>query len=115
MTVQLKEVYQAEVEQKMRNVYDSLSEKDRRPAIPGELAVSGACGGMQLLGWQDTQSSRKWRNSFGVWCIRVGKGCCLFTCHAAPGASFKHFGADVDHKTWWQATRELDDVVKKRL
>ena len=84
-------------------------------AIPGELAVSGACGGMQLLGWQDTQGSRKWRNSFGVWCMRVGKGCCLFTCHAAPGASFKHFGADVDHKTWWQATRELDDVVKKRL
>jgi hypothetical protein len=30
MTIQLKEVYQAEVEQKMRNVYDSLSEKDRR-------------------------------------------------------------------------------------
>lgn len=29
-------------------------------AIPGELAFSGAYGGMQLLGWEDTQVSRKW-------------------------------------------------------
>lgn len=28
--------------------------RDSSPAIPGELSVSGVCGGMQLLGWKDT-------------------------------------------------------------
>ena len=95
-----------------KRTYDNL---DRVTAIPGELSVSGACGGVQFLGWEDTQVSRRWRSSFGVWCSRIGKGCCLFTFHAASGASFKHFGVDVDYKTWWQATRELHDVVGKRL
>ena len=41
MTVQLKEVYQPEVEQKMRNVYDSLSEKDRRRYAAAEVVKLG--------------------------------------------------------------------------
>ena len=44
MTVQLKEVYQAEVEQKMRNVYDSLSEKDRRRYAAAEVVKLGYGG-----------------------------------------------------------------------
>ena len=44
MTVQLKEVYQAEVEQKMRNVYDSLSEKDRRRYSAAEVVKLGYGG-----------------------------------------------------------------------
>ena len=44
MTVQLKEVYQAEVGQKMRNVYDILSEKDRRRYAAAEVLKLGYCG-----------------------------------------------------------------------
>ena len=44
MTVQLKEVYQPEVEQKMRNVYDSLSEKDRRRYAAAEVVKLGYGG-----------------------------------------------------------------------
>ena len=40
MTVQRKEVYQADVEQKMRNVYDSRSEKDRRAVCHDLLEFS---------------------------------------------------------------------------
>ena len=44
MTVQLREVYQPEVEQKMRNVYDSLSEKDRRRYAAAEAVKLGYGG-----------------------------------------------------------------------
>lgn len=44
MTVQLKEVYQADVEQKMRNVYDCLSEKDRRRYAAAEVVKLGYGG-----------------------------------------------------------------------
>lgn len=44
MTVQLKEVYHPEVEQKMRNVYDSLSEKDRRRYAAAEAVKLGYGG-----------------------------------------------------------------------
>ena len=44
MTVQLKEVYQPDVEQKMRNVYDSLSEKDRRRYAAAEVVKLGYGG-----------------------------------------------------------------------
>jgi len=44
MTFQLKEVYQAEVEQKMRNVYGSLSEKDRRRYAAAEAVKLGYGG-----------------------------------------------------------------------
>ena len=44
MSVQLKEVYQTEVEQKMRNVYDCLSEKDRRRYAAAEVVKLGYGG-----------------------------------------------------------------------
>ena len=44
MTVQLKEVYQSDVEQKMRNVYKSLSEKDRRRYAAAEVLKLGKGG-----------------------------------------------------------------------
>jgi len=42
------------------------------PAIPGELAMSGACGGIRWLGLEDGQVRRKWRSSSGNCCSRVG-------------------------------------------
>ena len=45
MTVQRKAVYQADVEQKMRNVYDCLSEKDRRRYAAAEVVKLGHGGG----------------------------------------------------------------------
>jgi len=68
----------------------------RHPAIPGEVPLSGSCGGIQLLGREDAQVRQKWRSSSGVWSNRVGEGCQIFTSHAAPNASFKHFGAYVE-------------------
>jgi hypothetical protein len=44
MAVQLKEVYQADVERKMRNVYDCLSEKDRRRYAAAEVVKLGYGG-----------------------------------------------------------------------
>ena len=44
MSVQLKEVYQTDVEQKMRNVYDCLSEKDRRRYAAAEVVKLGYGG-----------------------------------------------------------------------
>ena len=44
MTVQLTEVYQPEVEKKMRNVYNSLSEKDRRRYAAAEAVKLGYGG-----------------------------------------------------------------------
>ena len=44
MTVQLKGVYQADVEQKMRNIYDCLSEKDRRRYAAAEVVKLGYGG-----------------------------------------------------------------------
>jgi len=44
MTIQLKGVYQAAVEQKMRNVYGSLSEKDRRRYAAAEAVKLGYGG-----------------------------------------------------------------------
>ena len=44
MMVQIKEVYQPEVEQKMRNVYDSFSEKDRRRYAAAEALKLGYGG-----------------------------------------------------------------------
>ena len=41
MTVELKEVYHTDVEQKMRNVYGSLSEKDRRRYAAAEAIKLG--------------------------------------------------------------------------
>ena len=56
MTVQLKEVYQPEVEQKMRNVYDSLSEKDRRRYAAVEVVK---------LGWV-LETRLRWRGLCGA-------------------------------------------------
>lgn len=44
MTIAIKEVYQAEVERKMRNVYGSLSEKDRRRHAAAEAVKLGYGG-----------------------------------------------------------------------
>jgi len=44
MTVELKEVYQTEIEEKMRNVYGSLSEKDRRRYAAAEAVKLGYGG-----------------------------------------------------------------------
>ena len=48
MAVQLAEVYQPEVEQKMRNVYNSLSEKDRRRYAAAE-AIKLSYGGVAYV------------------------------------------------------------------
>jgi len=48
MTVELKEVYQTDVEQKMRNVYVSLSEKDRRRYAAAE-AIKLGYGGVAYI------------------------------------------------------------------
>ena len=64
-------------------------------AIPGEVPLSGARGGIHLLELEDTQIRQMRRSSCGVWCNRIGKGCRVSTSHAAPNAFFKHFGADV--------------------
>ena len=68
----------------------------RSTAIPGEVPLSGSCGGVQLLGLEDARARKVWRCSCGVWCDRVGKGCGIFASNAAPNASFKHFGAYVE-------------------
>ena len=65
-------------------------------AIPGEVPLSGACGGIQLLGLEDRQIRQEWRSSSGVWSNRVGKGCRIFASHAAPNAFFQHFGAYIE-------------------
>jgi hypothetical protein len=70
-------------------------EGESPPAVPVEVPLSGACGGIHLLGLEDTQIRQMRRSSCGVWCNRVGKGCRVSTSHAAPNAFFKHFGADV--------------------
>ena len=66
------------------------------PAIPGEVALSGACGGIQLLGLEDRRIRQKWRSSSGVWSNRVGKGYRIFASHAAPNTFFQHFGAYIE-------------------
>ena len=48
MTVELKEVYHTDVEQKMRNVYGSLSEKDRRRYAAAE-AIKLGYGGVAYI------------------------------------------------------------------
>ena len=48
MTVELKEVYHADVQRKMRNVYDSLSEKDRRRYSAAE-AIKLGYGGVAYI------------------------------------------------------------------
>lgn len=48
MTVELKEVYHTDVEQKMGNVYDSLSEKDRRRYAAAE-AIKLGYGGVAYI------------------------------------------------------------------
>ena len=68
---------------------------DPLTAIPGEVPLSVACGGIQLLGLEDTQTRQKWRSSSGVWSNRVGKGFRIFAFHAASNALLKHFGAYV--------------------
>ena len=44
MTVELKEIYHADIQQKMRNVYRSLSEKDRRRYAAAEVVKLGYGG-----------------------------------------------------------------------
>ena len=75
---------------------DDCSRLGRLAVIPGEVPLSGVCGGIQLLGLEDTQARQKWWSSSGVWCNRVGKGCRIFTSDAVLNASFKHFGAYVE-------------------
>ncbi len=62
MTVQLKEVYQPDVERKMRNVYNSLSEKDRRRYAAAEAVKLGYGGVAYFASLFYTHSCRpgKW-------------------------------------------------------
>ncbi len=50
MTVELKEVYHIDVQQKMRGVYYSLSEKDRRRYAAAEVVKLGYGGIARLFG-----------------------------------------------------------------
>ena len=81
-------------------------------AIPGEVPLSGACDGIQVLGLEYTQTRQKWRSFSGVSSNRVGKGCRFFASHAAPNA-FSSSSAHTLSGTWQQATRKLRDVVRR--
>ena len=81
-------------------------------AIPGDVPLSGVCGGIQLLGLEDTQVRLKWRSSSDAWCNRIGKGCRIFTSDAAFNASLKYSGADVERNVA-AGTRKLRNVVRR--
>jgi DNA-directed RNA polymerase subunit RPC12/RpoP len=84
------------------------------PAIPGEMAVSGACGGVPLLGLEDAQFGRKGRCSFGVWCSRVGKDS-VFSCSMRLPSHLSSTSAQTLITKRGSRPRELHKVVTKRL
>jgi len=66
----------------------SPGEFSPEPAIPGDVPLCVACGGIQLLDLEDTQTRQGWQRFGGVWRNRVGQGCRIFTFEAAGNTSF---------------------------